>query len=67
MEQNNKICGGCLMYIQNYLGGECHITDNPVDYNQAACIDYIDDGEPATGEDLQTEKVSQHGKSKRNA
>lgn len=55
------------MYIQNYLGGECHITDNPVDYNQAACIDYIDDGEPATGEDLQTEKVSQHGKSKRNA
>ena len=53
-DNNNKICGGCLLYIPNYLGGECSITDNAVDYCQPACIDYIN-ADPETIAEADTE------------
>ena len=31
--QKSKKCDDC----------ECSLTDNPVDYNQSACVDYLDD------------------------
>ena len=34
-------CGNCLLCIHTHLGGECRLSDNPVDYNQDGCIDHI--------------------------
>lgn len=44
-DNNNKICGGCVLYLSTFLGGECRLTDNQVEYTQPACIDYISDEE----------------------
>lgn len=41
MDETKNKCGGCLFFMQTYLGGECRLTDNLVDYGQPACIDYI--------------------------
>lgn len=55
------------MYVQTYLGGECRLTDNPVEYNQPVCIDHVAD-EDADGPKISYGKgVSKHGKTKRNA
>ena len=43
MEEVNKICENCLLCLHTYLGCECSITYNPVEYGQEACIDYIPD------------------------
>lgn len=66
--EENQICGGCLLYMETYLGGECRLTDNPVEYTQPACIDHIadDSGDVAEIDDYK-KGVSKHGKSKRNA
>lgn len=65
--QEDKICGGCLLYVQTYLGGECRLTDNKVEYNQPACIDHVAD-EDADGPEIDYRKgVSKHGKTKRKA
>ena len=54
--------------METYLGGECRLTDNPVEYTQPACIDHIDDDSDDVAEiDDYKEGVSKHGKSKRNA
>lgn len=34
-------CGNCALCLHTYLGGECQLTDNTVDYEQDGCIDYI--------------------------
>lgn len=39
-EKTNK-CGDCLLCIRTYLGCECSLTDNAVEYGQDACIDFI--------------------------
>lgn len=36
-----KICGECVLCVSSYVGCACAITDNVVDYDQEACIDYI--------------------------
>ena len=43
MDDDNKTrcCGNCALCVHTYLGSEFGLTDNPVDDNQAACIDYI--------------------------
>ena len=43
MDDKKKICGNCLLCLHTYLGCECSLIDNPVDYKQEACIDYISD------------------------
>ena len=40
-EYNNKTCGSCLLCIYTNMGCECGITDNEVEQEQKACIDYI--------------------------
>lgn len=42
MEDSNKKCGNCLLCISTYLGYECGLTDNSVEYTQEACRDYIE-------------------------
>lgn len=32
MDDKKKICGNCLLCLHTYLGCECSLTDNPVDY-----------------------------------
>lgn len=44
-EENTKICGSCLLCLHTYLGCECCLTDNSVEYAQDACQDYIEDKE----------------------
>lgn len=39
----NKTCGDCVLFLHTYLGGECSLTDNSVDYTQPACIDFINE------------------------
>lgn len=39
--ERQKKCGNCALCLHTYLGGECRLTDNPVDYEQDGCIDYI--------------------------
>lgn len=39
------ICGNCVLCICTNQGCECQLTDNEVDYNQEACVDYIDGDE----------------------
>lgn len=41
MDEEKKCCGNCLLCVHTYLGGECGLTDNPVDYEQEGCIDHI--------------------------
>lgn len=36
-----KKCGNCALCIHTYLGCECGLTDNLVDYEQDGCIDHI--------------------------
>lgn len=45
MDEENKICGTCLLCLSTYLGCEYSLTDSAVDYTQAACIDYINEEE----------------------
>ncbi len=40
-DDKTRCCGNCALCVHTYLGSECGLTDNPVDDNQAACIDYI--------------------------
>ncbi len=40
-EEPQKKCGNCLLCLHTDLGDECQLTDNPVDYGQDGCIDYI--------------------------
>lgn len=40
-DDKTRCCGNCELCVHTYLGSECGLTDNPVDDNQAACIDYI--------------------------
>lgn len=56
---DNKTCGDCVLCLHTYLGGECSITDNSVEYTQPACIDFINDD---TGEDPE---INNNGKVKR--
>ncbi|WP_294610921.1 DNA cytosine methyltransferase [uncultured Bacteroides sp.] len=39
--EKEQKCGNCALCVHTYLGGECGLTDNPVDYMQDGCIDYI--------------------------
>lgn len=39
--EKEKKCGNCALCIHTYLGCECGLTDNPVDYEQDGCIDHI--------------------------
>lgn len=41
MDNDNNKCGNCLLCVHTYVGGECSLTDNFVDYAQDGCIDYI--------------------------
>lgn len=41
MDEPQKKCGNCALCIHTHLGGECQLTDNPVEYEQDGCIDYI--------------------------
>lgn len=41
MLDKKKVCGNCALCVHFSYGGVCALTDNEVDYNQAACIDYI--------------------------
>lgn len=34
-------CGSCALCIHTHTGGECQLTDNAVEDEQDACIDYI--------------------------
>ena len=43
--ENNKCCGTCLLCVHTYVGGECSLTDNSVEYAQDGCIDYIPEDE----------------------
>ena len=40
-DDKTRCCGNCELCVHTYLGSECGLNDNPVDDNQAACIDYI--------------------------
>lgn len=40
-ETGKQKCGNCALCLHTYLGGECQLTDNTVDYEQDGCIDYI--------------------------
>ena len=40
-KEKEKKCGNCALCIHTYLGCECGLTDNPVDYEQDGCIDHI--------------------------
>lgn len=63
-DNNNKICGGCVLYLSTFLGGECRLTDNQVEYTQPACIDYISDEENDNSTDG---GAVRNGRTKRNA
>lgn len=41
MDNGNNKCGNCLLCVHTYVGGECSLTDNSVDYAQDGCLDYI--------------------------
>lgn len=43
MSKHLNRCGDCALCVHTYRGCECSLTDNTVDYNQEACIDYIND------------------------
>lgn len=36
-----RICGSCALCIHTNRGCECSLTDNDVEYQQVACIDYL--------------------------
>ena len=38
-----KTCGNCLLCIATNMGCECSLTDNNVEPDSPACIDYIND------------------------
>lgn len=40
-DEIKQCCGNCALCIHTYVGSECGLTDNAVDDNQAACVDYI--------------------------
>lgn len=40
-QEEERKCGNCALCLHTYLGGECSLTDNAVDYEQDGCIDYI--------------------------
>ena len=40
-DDKTRCCGNCALCVHTYIGSECGLTDNPVDDNQAACIDYF--------------------------
>lgn len=40
-DEPQKKCGNCALCIHTHLGGECQLTDNPVEYEQDGCIDHI--------------------------
>ncbi len=60
----NKTCGDCVLFLHTYLGGECSLTDNSVDYTQPACIDFIneDTGGDAPEINYDNGKVKRHPK-----
>ena len=41
VDEPQKKCGNCALCIHTHLGGECQLTDNPVEYEQDGCIDHI--------------------------
>lgn len=40
-DDKTRCCGNCALCVHTYVGGECSLTDNSVDYAQDGCIDYI--------------------------
>lgn len=40
-QKEEKKCGNCVLCLHTYLGCECSLTDNAVDFEQDGCIDYI--------------------------
>lgn len=40
-----KICGECALHVPSFMGCACLLTDNAVEYDQEACIDYIPENE----------------------
>lgn len=40
-DDKKEMCGNCLLCVHTYLGCECNLSDNPVEYEQDGCIDYI--------------------------
>ena len=40
-DDKKEKCGNCLLCVHTYLGCECSLSDNPVEYEQDSCIDYI--------------------------
>ena len=40
-DNEQKKCGNCAPCVHTYLGCECGLTDNPVEYEQDGCIDHI--------------------------
>ena len=41
-DDKKRICGNCALCLHYYKGCECGLSDNTVDYDQEAYIDYID-------------------------
>ena len=47
MSRKNKyqddvpVCGNCALCIHTNRGGECQLSDAPVDYDKTGCVDYI--------------------------
>lgn len=47
MSRKNKyqgdvpVCGNCALCIRTNRGGECQLSDTPVDYDKTGCVDYI--------------------------
>ena len=41
MDDKKKICDNCALCVHVSFGCVCALTYNSVEYNQTACIDYI--------------------------
>ena len=44
-ESTKKICGHCIECMQTCEGCYCNLTDLCIEYEQEACIDYIQEEE----------------------
>ena len=40
-DNTRQICGNCLECFKNYMDCYCGLSDNAIDYDQEACIDFI--------------------------
>lgn len=40
-EDRPRLCENCALCVHTYLGGECSLTDKPIEYTQLGCNNFL--------------------------